>query len=39
VGAGDHTITVDMYNLGGQAWVRVWWERISSGGNGPSRDP
>jgi hypothetical protein len=39
VGAGEHEITVDMYNLGGQAWVRAWWERIPSSSNGPARDP
>lgn len=37
IGAGEHVITVDMYNLGGQAWVRAWWERITPG-NLPERD-
>lgn len=38
IGPGEHTITVDMYNLGGQAWVRAWWERIPGGDSGPQRD-
>jgi len=38
IGAGEHEITVDLYNLGGQAWVRAWWERLPTSGLGPSRD-
>lgn len=38
IGQGDHEITVDMYDLGGQAWVRAWWERTSSGAPIPERD-
>ena len=32
VGAGEHEITVEMYDAGGQAWVRAWWERVYDSG-------
>ncbi len=39
IGAGEHEIAVEMYNAGGQAWVRTWWERIASNTpDEPNRD-
>lgn len=32
VGAGEHEITVEMYDAGGLAWVRAWWERLADTG-------
>ena len=41
VGAGEHEMAVEMYDAGGLAWVRMWWEQLNSPtiGPGPSRDP
>lgn len=41
VGAGEHEMAVEMQEVGGLAWVRVWWEQINSPapGPGPTRDP
>jgi hypothetical protein len=37
VGAGEHEIVVEMYNSGGLAWVRAWWEQLVTGGDGRDR--
>lgn len=33
VGAGEHEITVEMFDAGGLAWVRAWWERVYDEGD------
>lgn len=41
LGAGNHQIVVEYYEAHGDALVRVWWERVSSGGgdnSGRDRD-
>jgi uncharacterized protein YraI len=37
LGAGEHEVTVDFYDIGGLAWVRAWWERLLPD-RGSSRD-
>lgn len=38
LGAGEHEVTVEYYEIGGTAWVRTWWERISGGDTGGEDD-
>ncbi len=30
VGAGEHEIVVEMFDVSGAAWVRAWWERLNT---------
>lgn len=30
IGAGEHEITVELYDGGGESWVRAWWELIAA---------
>jgi hypothetical protein len=39
LGAGEHTLTVEYFKGGGNGYIRVWMDRVGSGGSSPTPTP